>query len=97
MVEVFERGNGTFREFSVKSNHLAPGRDIAVAHRQASNFSFLVSGGFLKSKADRDWRQAGPKVRQLFESSQMRRLLGLGGSQNIAMGKLDFQRTIIVL
>lgn len=60
--EVFERYNAIFRYCSIFSNHLAPSRDIAFQLAGQETLKHRLTGGWWP-KADGEWEQPGPSVR----------------------------------
>ncbi|OBZ68017.1 hypothetical protein A0H81_11962 [Grifola frondosa] len=73
--EIFECFNAIFRMCSVLSNHQAPSRDIAWTCADLDRFKHEISGGWWKGQ-DGKFVQAGVRVRQYFNNTQVQRRLG---------------------
>ncbi|KAJ6591419.1 hypothetical protein B0H10DRAFT_2179282 [Mycena sp. CBHHK59/15] len=81
MMEIFECFNAIFRYCSILSNHLALSRDIAIQHGDQEGLKHRLTGGWWCHGTSKDWKRAGPGVRQCMEKHLVLQKL-LGWSQH---------------
>ncbi|KZV67950.1 hypothetical protein PENSPDRAFT_583177, partial [Peniophora sp. CONT] len=86
ITEMYEAFNSVFRACSVHSNHLAPSRDIAIQLADQESLKHRITGGWMHSREDGTWTQAGPGVREfLHKNPQIQHFYGWL-SQNLFAG-----------
>ncbi|PLW46503.1 hypothetical protein PCASD_06316 [Puccinia coronata f. sp. avenae] len=75
--EKFESYNGVLRQFSVHSNRLSPGRDVAVTFDNYSTLKFLLSGGVIYNEQTGCTSTASRNVQEAFNAHpQLQQSLG---------------------
>ncbi|KAJ7208195.1 hypothetical protein GGX14DRAFT_365577 [Mycena pura] len=85
--EIFESCNAIFRSCSVRSNRLAPSRDIARKFASMERVKHLLSGGFWLEPKKKVWVQAGAAARKiLIDDPVFQRHLGWTPPQAIQCG-----------
>ncbi|KAJ7222568.1 hypothetical protein GGX14DRAFT_352846 [Mycena pura] len=85
--EIFESCNAIFRACSVRSNRLAPSRDIARKFASMERVKHLLSGGFWLEPKKKMWVQAGAAARKiLIDDPVFQRHLGWTPPQTVQCG-----------
>ncbi|KAJ7048695.1 hypothetical protein C8F01DRAFT_1003912 [Mycena amicta] len=85
--EVFEAYNAIFRACSLRSNRLAPSRDIARKFASMERVKHLLCGGYWREKKTGSWVHAGSEVTQiLLEDPVFQRHLGWSASKPVQCG-----------